>query len=47
MSHDNKLLSLKNMQLKQDLGNYKLRGNIDNGNNKGDELKTVRILQKH
>ena len=46
MSHDNKLLSLKNMQLKQDLGNYKLRGNIDNGNNKGDELKTVRILQK-
>lgn len=45
MSNDNKLLSLKTMQLKQDIAKYRLssRNNI---NAKSDELKTVRILQK-
>ena len=44
MSNDNKLLSLKTMQLKQELANHRL--SINNTNAKNDELRTVRILQR-
>jgi len=42
MGKDNKMISIKNMQLKHDLNNCRLSGN----ENKSAELKTVRSLQR-